>query len=352
MTARRGLAAPAIAIALAACWDGPADQSHPNQCGEWDIEGPPLSCYPDSASVAKVSHNTFMIQRRSPYYPCTAWFVESRDPTGLLALTANHCIAEAANLADVTRYVFLYRATDDCNDLGEGGFFAQYPPETRIAGELSIERADAEVRYVAGADVDGMRKLDYTLLRFQGETARAIRDHLAAADDRVAIGLPIATCSPAGDDADARAHADPRADESAGDRVFVLGHPRGRAQNIAYLDSGPNGQWNEPTVYEPPLTASDVRVEANRGRVRSFPFRTGGGTQVQYDLDTESGNSGSPVWSDDHGAVIALHISGGGCGQNAGTATRAILDHVPANGINADADPRKSVREILAATTW
>jgi hypothetical protein len=140
--------------------------------------------------------------------------------------------------------------------------------------------------------------------------------------------------------------------EGDGDRIFVLGHPRGRAQNIVYLDSGAQGSWAAPLVYEPPLRAADVRVEANRGRIRTYPAPGGGGTQLQYDLDTEPGNSGSPVWSDDHLAVVALHTDGLGCGRNAGVAMSAILDHVPVNGVNATAQPRRSVRELLARDRW
>jgi len=93
------------------------------------------------------------------------------------------------------------------------------------------------------------------------------------------------------------------------------------------------GQWYTLAASPPPVSGQDIRITGygvdssppDRNQVQQThagPYVTFSGTTVQYQTDTEGGNSGSAVLDDSSGLAIGIHTHGG-CdssgGQNSGT---------------------------------
>ena len=89
-----------------------------------------------------------------------------------------------------------------------------------------------------------------------------------------------------------------------GEPIHVIGHPRGWPQHAAVVvDSGKPGVVTNASI--------NVCVE----------------DEIGYDLDTQGGNSGSPVLSSIDNVVVALHNCGG-CpyGPNGGVKINKLVD--------------------------
>lgn len=270
----------AIAPALAAC-DGVAQLREHVVCGTAEFEGGPVACRGKAIpAVRALSDNTFYIRRGENDGPCTGWLVGTADTCGQYAITNAHCLGNPAAMQN-TSIEFFKRETLRCTT-GRTVYSENADTAVRIANG-SCEGAACPLKFIAtGSDGD----LDYTILRIDSGLPRG------------AAGLAVCTTAP-------------RADE----QLLLVGHP---TLNMA--------NWQAVSVLD-------------EGNAAQVTWRAG--VKLGYRLDTEDGNSGSPVWSRDRRQVIGIHATGDGESErcrNEAIAMSAVLADRPVR------DPSDSTR--------
>jgi hypothetical protein len=241
-------------------------------CGTREFEGGPVACrartIPD---VRTLSDNTFFIHRGENGLPCTGWLVGTADSCGQYAMTAAHCLGNAAAMQN-TYIEFFKRETTRCTT---GGTVYSGTADTavRISNGTCAGNA-CPLKFIAtGSDGD----LDYTVFRVDSGLPKG------------AAGLAV--CS-----------SPPRDDE----QILIVGHP---TLNVA--------NWQAVSVLD-------------EGRAAVVNWRQG--VRLGYRLDTEDGNSGSAVWSRDRRQVIGVHVAGDDDGKrcrNEAVAMSSILADRP-----------------------
>jgi V8-like Glu-specific endopeptidase len=99
------------------------------------------------------------------------------------------------------------------------------------------------------------------------------------------------------------------------ERIYIVGHPMGQGKRISFVD-GPS-----------PATVLNSNFDTECGT-----------SEVIYNLDTEGGNSGSPIIAISDHAVVGLHH----CGK---------CDEYGNSAVNAD-KLYQSLKNILPASAW
>jgi hypothetical protein len=322
-------------------------------CGIKDFQGGPRHRFGSAANSKKVetaATNTLYENTKGG----TGWLVAGSDTCNgtvkagqgrLFFFTNNHVArgnttsndnATVAQAEDRRWDVFRQEYTDR-NPLDDKNHFQQvaltgfsagprqttmHPLNTTDLRAKVISRRQVSVNGDKGTIPDGITvavgDVDYAFYYFDKATSDTIRTKFA--DPRAKIqqfvdgvtpanitpGLPVTDATP-----------------STSDYIFITGHPDGRWLNVTFYDSGLTAV--QTTLDSAWPTAPFNYQETNRVKPAAVPYDT---TSVSYTGDTEPGNSGSPVCTDDTDTkAIALHKAGtttGGC-KNWATMMKNIL---------------------------